>query len=368
MSDPHDQGGRTVSVAPARYADRPSSHYGPRRAHARRPKKRHRLRRAALVLTTAVLAGAVGTYGWADTKLNRDVDLDAYGKRPPHGKGTNYLIVGSDSRDGLSQDDQKDLHAGGGGGRRTDSMIVLHTGANGTSMVSLPRDSWITVPGHTNPATGKTSKPTGDKLNAAFSYGGPQLLTHTIEYNTGLRIDHYAEIGFAGFVNIVNAIGGVRMCLERDIKDEKSGADLKKGCQTLNGKQALAFVRQRHQEAEGDLGRTKNQQKFLSSLAHQAAKPTTVLDPADIYPTVNAGLDTLIVDKNTTLRDLTNLFRALQSVSAGKGKQLNVPVSAIGIPTPKGSAIKWDEKQSRRLFTELKHDRPVTIPKKRPRK
>lgn len=356
------RGGRSVSVAPENYAARPSSHYGPRRAHARGPKKRHRLRRATLGLIAAVIAGAVGTYGWADTKLNREVDLDSYGKRPPHGKGTNYLIVGSDSRDGLSHGEQQDLHAGGGGGRRTDSMILLHTGAHGTSMVSLPRDSWVTVPGHTNPATGKTARPTGDKLNAAFSYGGPELLTRTIEYNTGLRIDHYTEIGFAGFVHIVNAVGGVRMCLERGIKDKKSGADLKKGCQTLNGKQALAFVRQRHQEAEGDLGRTKNQQKFLSSLAHQAAKPGTVLDPSEIYPTVNAGLDTLIVDKGTSLEDLTKLFRAVQSVSGGKGKRLNVPVSGIGIPTSKGSVVKWDEKQSRRLFDELVHDRPVTTP------
>ncbi|WP_078888879.1 LCP family protein [Streptomyces sclerotialus] len=348
------------------YADRPSSHYGPRRAHARRPRKRHRLWRAAFGLVAAVLAGAVGTYGWAEAKLNRDVDLDSYGNRPPRGKGTNYLIVGSDSRAGLSQDDLKDLHAGGGGGRRTDSMILLHTGAHGTSMVSLPRDSWVTVPRRTDPTTGKTSGPTGDKLNAAFSYGGPQLLARTIEYNTGLRIDHYAEIGFAGFVNIVDAVGGVRMCLERGIKDEKSGADLKKGCQTLDGKQALAFVRQRHQEAEGDLGRTKNQQKFLASLAHQAAEPGTLLDPAEIYPTVDAGLDTLVVDKGTDLRDLTRLFRAVRSVTGGKGKQINVPVSGIGVPTRKGSVITWDEEQSRRLFAELRHDRPVTTPTRRP--
>ncbi|WP_436840258.1 LCP family protein [Streptomyces flavofungini] len=178
--------------------------------------------------------------------------------------------MGSDSRDGLSEGDVRDLRAGGGGGRRTDSVILLHTGAHGTSMVSLPRDSWVTVPGRLAPLTGKTKRPEGDKLNAAFAYGGPELLVHTVEKNTGLRIDHYAEIGFAGFVNIVDAIGGVRICLKRDIKDKKSGADLRKGSQTLDGRQALAFVRQWHQEREGDLGRSKNQQKFLSTLAHQA--------------------------------------------------------------------------------------------------
>nr|WP_169795259.1 LCP family protein [Streptomyces chattanoogensis] len=344
----------------ARFAERPSSHYGPRRAHARQPKKRRRLRRAVLVLLAAVVVAAGGTYGWAETRLQRDVDLGAYGDRPPPGEGTNYLIVGSDSRDGLSEGDVKDLHAGGGGGRRTDSMMLLHTGAHGTSMVSLPRDSWVTLPGRLDTSTGKTKRPEGDKLNAAFSYGGPELLVHTVEKNTGLRIDHYAEIGFAGFVNIVDALGGVRMCLDRDIKDEKSGADLRKGCHTLNGRQALAFVRERHQEKEGDLGRSKNQQKFLSTLAHQAARPDTLFDPLKIGPAAQAGLDTLIVDKDMSLRDLSRMFRAVQSVTGGHGKQIHVPVSGIGVPTPKGNVLKWDARRSARLFDDLRYDRPVT--------
>ncbi|GCD32707.1 transcriptional regulator [Streptomyces chrestomyceticus JCM 4735] len=355
------------AAARERFAERPSSRYGPRRAHARQPKKRRRLRRAVLVLLAAVVVAAGGTYGWAETRLQRDVDLGAYGDRPPPGEGTNYLIVGSDSRDGLSDDDVKDLHAGGGGGRRTDSMMLLHSGSRGTSMVSLPRDSWITLPGRLDTSTGKTKRPERDKLNAAFSYGGPELLVHTVEKNTGLRIDHYAEIGFAGFVNIVDAIGGVRMCLDRDIKDEKSGADLRKGCHTLNGRQALAFVRQRHQERQGDLGRSKNQQKFLSTLAHQAAQPDTLFDPTQIGPAVQAGLDTLIVDKDMSLRDLSRIFLAVQSVAGGQGKQINVPLSGIGVPTPKGNVLKWDGRGSARLFDDLRHDRPVTETGKTPR-
>ncbi|KUJ39182.1 MULTISPECIES: LCP family protein [Streptomyces] len=348
------------TAARERFAERPSSRYGPRRAHARQPKKRRRLRRAVLVLLAVVVVAAGGTYGWAETRLQRDVDLGAYGDRPPPGEGTNYLIVGSDSRDGLSDDDVKDLHAGGGGGRRTDSMMLLHSGSRGTSMISLPRDSWITVPGRLDTTTGKTKRPERDKLNAAFSYGGPELLVHTVEKNTGLRIDHYAEIGFAGFVNIVDAIGGVRMCLDRDIKDEKSGADLRKGCHTLTGRQALAFVRQRHQERQGDLGRSKNQQKFLSTLAHQAAQPDTLFDPTQIGPAMQAGLDTLIVDKDMTLRDLSQIFLAVQSVAGGHGKQINVPLSGIGVPTPKGNVLKWDARESARLFDDLRYDRPVT--------
>ncbi|MFF0741702.1 LCP family protein [Streptomyces sp. NPDC004111] len=353
------------AAARERFAERPSSHYGPRRAHARQSKKRRRLRRSAFVLLSVVVVTVGGTYGWAQTRLQRDVDLGAFGDRPPPGEGTNYLIVGSDSRDGLSEEDVQDLHAGGGGGRRTDSMMLLHTGAHGTSMVSLPRDSWVRVPGRLDTTTGKTKPTERDKLNAAFSFGGPELLVHTIEQNTGLRIDHYAEIGFAGFVNIVDAIGGVRMCLERDIKDEKSGADLRKGCQTLTGKQALAFVRQRHQEREGDLGRSKNQQKFLSTLAHQAAQPGTLLDPTAMGPAVRAGLDTLIVDEDMSLPDLTEMFRAVQSVSGGQGKQVNVPLSGIGVPTPKGNVLKWNEEEAAKLFDDLRNDRPVRETKSR---
>lgn len=338
-----------------------NSRFGPTPPRApRRPKRRRPLRRAAVVLLATILAGSGGTFAWAETKLQRDVDLNKFTDRPPAGKGTNYLIVGSDSREGLSEADRKKLKTGVFGGRRTDSMILMHKGENGTTMMSLPRDSWVTVPGYKRPSTGKTSKAAKNKLNAAFSLGGPELLISTIEQNTGLRIDHYAEIGFAGFVNIVDAVGGVPMCIERDIKDEDSGADLRRGCQNLNGAEALAFVRQRHQEAKGDLGRTQNQQKFLSALAKKATSPGTMLNPSDMYPALNAGLDTLVVDQDMSMRALTSMFRSVQGVSKGGGKQVNVP-TAGGIATSKGSALRWNTVEAKKLFAQLKEDRPVTV-------
>ncbi|NBE52949.1 LCP family protein [Streptomyces boluensis] len=336
----------------------------PRRADAR-PRRRRRsrpLRRLVLLLLAAVLATPFGTYAWAETRLNRDVDLGTYGHRPPPGKGTTYLIVGSDSRAGLTAAEQKDLHTGAVSGRRTDSMILLHTGASGTTMVSLPRDSWVTVPSYLRTSTGKRTEPAKTKLNATFARGGPELLARTVEFNTGVRIDHYAEIGFAGFVKIVDAVGGVRMCLPRAIRDEKSGADLRKGCQSLDGGESLAFVRQRHQEADGDLGRTLNQQKFLSALAHRAATADTVLDPTVLYPALGAGLDTLVVDEDMDLPRLASMVRAVQGVTDGRGHRVNVPVAAVGIPTPQGSAIRWDEKAARDLFDRLREDRPVREP------
>jgi LCP family protein required for cell wall assembly len=347
------QTGGTQNSATARV-----SRYGPRR---RRPKPVRPLRRALVALALALLGVPAGTLAWAGNTLNNSVDLAEPSGARRTGEGTNYLIVGSDSRAGLTDSQKRELHTGSAGGRRTDSMILLHTGANGTTMVSLPRDSWLTVPGFTSPRTGKHFGPTKNKLNAAFAMGGPKMLTRTIEHNTGLRIDHYAEIGFAGFVNLVDAVGGVRMCLDRDLKDEKSGADLKKGCQILDGTAALAFVRQRHQEAEGDLGRTKNQQKFLSALARKATARGTLLNPFALYPALQAGLDTLIVDRETGLLDLTTMFRAIQGVNGGHGKQINVPVSDVGIPTSKGNAVLWDKARARKLFDELARDRPVDV-------
>ncbi|MEU9111121.1 LCP family protein [Streptomyces sp. NPDC048483] len=333
-----------------------------RPAEARpRPRRRRRFLRIATLLAAVSLITSAGTYVWADTKLNREVDLAKIADRPLQGKGTNYLIVGSDSRAGLSDRDKKDLHTGGSAdaGRRTDSMILLHTGAHGTTMMSLPRDSWVTIPPHIRPETGKHYRTSKNKLNAAFSLGGPNLLVRTIERNTGLPIDHYTEIGFAGFVGIVDAVGGVPMCLDKDIKDEKSGANLTKGCHTLNGRMALAFVRQRHQEAQGDLGRSQNQQKFLAALAKRTATPGIVLNPSKVYPTMSAGLDTLIVDKDMSLLNLTSLFQAMKSVTAGDGKRLNVPVASLGFPTSKGSAVKWDLPRAKKLFAELRNDQPV---------
>ena len=332
-----------------------------RRSRGDRPSRRRRVVRMMALVVAVLLVSSLGTYVWADTKLNRDVDLGSVPDRPPQGKGTNYLIVGSDSRQGLSSQAKKDLRTGTAEGSRTDSMILLHTGAHGTTMTSLPRDSWATIPSFIRPDTGMHYPPTRNKLNAAFSYGGPRLLVRTVERNTGLRIDHYAEIGFAGFVGIVDAVGGVDMCLERDVKDKKSGVDLKKGCQTLDGAQALAFVRQRHQEAQGDLGRNRNQQKLLTALARKAATPSTVLDPSTVYSVLGSGLDTLIVDKGTAPSDLTSLFRAVKAVTAGNGKRVNIPVANRNFSTSKGSAVLWERAQARKLFTQLRNDQPVTI-------
>ncbi|MFJ2609689.1 LCP family protein [Streptomyces sp. NPDC091279] len=323
-----------------------------------RPNWRRRIKWTAITLVTVLVVTTVGTYFWADSKLHRDVDLSKVIDRPETGAGTNYLIVGSDSRAGLSAEDKKKLHTGSAEGKRTDSMMILHVGSNGDTLVSLPRDSDVEIPTYQGAESGKTYQGTGrhTKLNAAYAEDGPTLLVRTIEFNTGLHIDHYVEIGFAGFANIVDAVGGVDIKIDQAFKDKYSGADFKAGEQTLNGDQALAFVRTRHAFAASDLQRTKNQQKFLSALAHQVATPSTVLNPFKLYPTMSAGLDSLTVDKDMSLWDLASMFWAMKGVSGGDGTSMNMPISGST-----GGNLVWDKTKVKTLVNELNNDEKVTV-------
>ncbi|MER8235504.1 LCP family protein [Streptomyces sp. NPDC094049] len=322
------------------------------------PDWRKRIKVGSIVLVVGVLVWGVGTYAWASSRMRNEVDLSKVIERPAEGDCTTYLIVGSDSREGMSAEEKKKLHTGSAEGKRTDSMMILAACSSGNTMVSLPRDSWVTIPNFVGSESGKSFPARGgSKLNAAYAMDGPELLVRTVEFNTGLRIDHYAEIGFAGFANIVDALGGVELNIEKGFKDKKSGADFQAGTQTLDGEQALAFVRTRYAFAESDLQRTKNQQKFLSALANQAATPGTILNPFALYPTLGAGLDTLIVDKDMSLYDLAQMFFAMKGINSGDGKSMNMPIAGSA---PQGS-LKWDMPKVKQLVEQIKNDQKVTV-------
>ncbi|MDT7839556.1 LCP family protein [Streptomyces justiciae] len=354
--DGYDSGYNTGQVYGGGGPDAPGSRT---RGERPAPNWRRRIKWTAITVVTVLVVTTIGTYFWADSKLNREVDLSKVIDRPDAGKGTNYLIVGSDSRAGMSAEEKKKLHTGSAEGKRTDSMMILHTGDNGDTLISLPRDSNVEIPTFKGSESGKTYQGTGRqvKLNAAYAEDGPELLVRTVEYNTGLHIDHYVEIGFAGFANIVDAVGGVDITIpEGGMKDTKSGADFEAGKQTLNGEQALAFVRTRYALKRSDLDRTKNQQKFLSALANKVATPSTVLNPFKLYPTMGAGLDSLIVDKDMGLFDLAEMFWAMKSVNGGDGKSMNMPISG----SVNGNLV-WDKAKVKTLVDELKNDEKVTV-------
>lgn len=360
---PHDPYGASSRPAGPGYrqAPPPGPPYGPEEDGRDRPRWGRRLKWTALTLVLILLVTGVGTYLWANSKLRREVDLAAVEDRPTVGRGTNYLIVGTDSREGLSDEERRDMRTGHASGSRADTMMILHTGSNGNALISLPRDSWVTIPEFTGSVSGNRIPESQNKLNAAYAMEGPELLVRTVEYNTNLKIDHYAEIGFGGFASVVDALGGVEMCFDEPVKDKNSGADFEKGCHDLDGADSLAFVRQRYQEAMGDLGRTRNQQKFLGALGDQVASPSTLLNPFTLYPTMGASLDNLIVDKDMSVFQLGRMFLALRGVQGENGTQMNVPVADPGYATDKGSAVLWDEAGAEQLFRELKNDDEITV-------
>ena len=317
----------------------------------------HRLRRVlltAVILLVAWLAFMVWVpfHAWGSVQ---HVDASPEGTRPAASKGYDYVLVGSDSREGLTPAQMRQLHTGTtktAEGKRTDSIILVHVPAGGgkSAMISLPRDSYLPIPGH-----GK------NKINAAYTLGGATLLVRTIEEATGLRIDGYVEIGFGGFATVVDSLDGVDICVKQAMDDPKAGINLKPGCQTLNGPNALGYVRARYSDPLGDIGRVQRQRQFLAAIMHKAASPSTVLVPWRYYQFSTAAAAGLTVGQDTTLRDVTRVLQAMRSVSNGDGLSLTVPVSNPALPTHVGSAVKWDTQKALALFTAIKNDEPLTV-------
>ena len=300
-------------------------------------------RRIALIAGLVVLVlivTAVGSYFWLDGKLHKPVTLPASAVQSA---GTNWLIVGSDTREGLTRTQADALHLGTIGANASDSLMLLHTGGGKAVLISIPRDSYVPIPGHGY-----------NKINAALAFGGPTLLVQTVESVTGLRINHYMGIGFGGLVNVVNQVGGVRMCLKTAVHDSFSGVNLSKGCHNLNGAQSLAFVRDRHSFATSDLQRIQNQRAFLSALLNKATSPGVYLNPFTAYPFASSAAGAISVDKGTSLYQLTQVAFALRSPLTG-----TVPISDAAFPTNAGEAVKWNRTQALQLFGALKNDKPV---------
>jgi LCP family protein required for cell wall assembly len=313
-----------------------------------RPPRRRKwgLGRILLTLLIVFLVFIGGVWIYLETSINRVDALHDYSGRPAAASGTNWLIVGSDSRDGLSQADEQRLSTGdvaaAGGGQRTDTIMVAHIPDNGVkpTLLSLPRDSQVKIPGHGT-----------SKINAAFSIGGAPLLLETVEGATGLRMDHYAEIGFGGFANIVDAVGGVNMCIDKEMDDTVTGVKIHAGCQALDGAQALGFVRMRHSAAtpRSDLDRVVNQRKFIGALVSTIASPATLLNPFDVFPLLASAPGALTIDSGDHLQHLVGLALAMRGISSGGVVTTTVPVTS-------GSAENWDKNKSKVVFDALRGD------------
>jgi LCP family protein required for cell wall assembly len=301
-------------------------------------------RRIALILGTAVvvlIAGVAGTYFLLNGKLNRSVTLPATSLTSA---GTNWLITGSDSRAGLSRAEIDALHVGFDEGTlNSDSIMLLHMGSGRPVLISIPRDSYVNIPGHGS-----------NKINAALAYGGANLLIQTVENVTGLKIDHYMGIGFGGLVAVVNKIGGVQICLKTAINDSYSGVNLSAGCHDLNGDQALAFVRDRHSFSTEDLQRIQDQRAFISALLKKATSPGVYLNPFTALPFGSTAASSMSVDQGTSLLDLVHAASALRDPETG-----TVPIANSNYYTSAGDSVLWNTTQATELFKALKSDSAI---------
>ncbi len=304
----------------------------------------------ALSVVIAVLLACAGVLGgalWWDRSLHRTAVLADYPGRPAPSRGTTWLLVGSDSRQGLSVEQQQALTTGGDiGNGRTDTILLVHvpTIGSGTAptLVSIPRDSYVGIPGYGR-----------DKINAAYALGGPALLARTVEQATGVRLDHFAEIGFSGFAALVDAVGGVTLCPVAPISDPLAGIELPAGCQRLDGRAALGYVRTRA-TPRADLDRMVNQRRFMSALLHRLSSPAVWLNPWRWYAVPHAAADVLTVDAGDHTWTLARLGWALH----GSPTTLTVPISEF-TGSDAGSVVVWDHDAASRLFDALAADAPV---------
>jgi len=316
----------------------------------------------AVISIAAVSALAFTTVTASIEKIDAFAGLD---KRPDKkSSAVNYLIVGSDTREGLTRAEQKALRVGSvktAAGKRSDTMLLVHISKSRDKavLVSIPRDSYALIPEHLN-SQGKTIPAAYSKLNSSFNWGGAPLLIETIEQMTDLKMDHYVEINFVGFARMVDSLGGIEICTTKDINDSKSHLVLPAGVHNLNGIDALKYVRTREFDGLGDIGRMQRQQAFISSVVKKATSMGVLLNPITMTSFINSALSAVITDEGLNSSDMIVLAKQLKSLSASNVRTLTVPLSdlyynANGVT----ASVLWDPVLAPELWERLREDRAV---------
>lgn len=337
-----------------------------------RRRRRNRLRGGALGLAVLV-AGGTGAGLAAYTTLSGNITADdaaaaelrRYEKERPTAlvKGAqNILLIGSDTRAGGNR------HYGHDSGtERSDTVILLHLAADRRSAtaVSLPRDLMVRVPGCHRP-DGSSSAPALTALNRAYETGGSACTIRTVEKLTDIRVDHHLAVDFSGFKQLVDAMDGVPMCLKEPVDDKDAGLRLPAGRVTLNGEQALGYVRARKSLGDGsDTDRMERQQRFLGALLGKARGDDVLLNPAKLYPVLNAATRSLTADPAlASLRGLYQLVRGLRDIPTGQVRFLTVPREAYARDANRDQLVQPAAGQ---LFARLRADEPVQVVKGVPR-
>lgn len=360
--------------AAAKAVQRPLPAGGARRVlPATPPPPRRRAARVmswiAIVTSVGILAAAGG--GWAlltfyEGQLNVIGGI-GIGNRPDDlpRDAKNILIVGSDSRGDLKPGEGPQ---GTGDefvtGQRADTVILAHLygDSDQAELISFPRDSWVTIPAHVDAESGEPVEADDDKLGKALQEGGPALLIDTVEGLSGLHVDHYMQIDFDGFQQIVNKLDGVEVCLPKAAKEKDSGIDLPAGRSVIKGDQALAFVRQRKGLPRGDIDRIERQQQFIGAIVRKVLSAGTLLNPFKLDGVLKAGASSLTVDESLKGGELRDLALRFRNFDAGGVVFTTVPVADSSGFREGQSVVLLDEAKSTELFDRIRRDAPLDQP------
>ena len=319
-------------------------------AERRRKRRWPRVLIAVGVFAALLVAGIGGLLWQRQSSYNGNIDRikgvmpsDAAHRPGPNVEGTeNWLLVGSDSRASATTGEGNQVWKPGQ--QRTDTIMLLHLPADRKKayVISFPRDSWVEIPGYGN-----------QKINAAFSFGGPKLLIETMENLTGIRVDHYGAIDFEGFKSMTDALGGVTVNIKQSVYDPARKKNWTAGKQKLNGEEALLFVRQRYNLPNGDFDRIKRQQAFLGALAKQAAARGTLTNPLKLDRFLSALSKSISVDEGVSAGDLRSLAISMRSVRASDVTFMTLPVRGTGT-RGKQSVVLLDGTHAKQLFNAVK--------------
>lgn len=290
------------------------------------PRRLRRVRQiilGALILGVAAVFTAIGLLLWTDSKIDR-IPADELEALVEVDGPRNILVVGSDSREGLPDDFEGNF--GRFGGARTDLIMLVHfIPGERAQILSLPRDLKVEIPGEGI-----------NKINAAYAFGGPDLLVETVIKNLEVDVNHYVEIDFAGFATLIDALGGIELEFDRPARDKKSGLSVDAGTQLLDGAKALAFARSRQYEElrEGewmrvggnDIARTRRQQQVMLAIFDQATSRKNALDLPRFAATV---AEEITADDSLSIRVLVELGRAALSLDSGDLEAVTLPVRIV---------------------------------------
>lgn len=327
----------------------------------------------ASTLFTVVLLAVSGTVaGLEYTHVNNAIhrEIGVLQKNDPHIRNAtrqlhaaNYLVIGSDSRVGTK-------HLGNEAGQRSDTTMLVHLspGRKRAIVISIPRDSWVTIPA-CKTSTGKTTPAHKGLFNEAFEDGGAACTIALVQSLTGIEVKHFVEINLAGFQKVVNALGGVTICSPSalNINDGNDKIKLKKGENKLNGAQALAYVRLRHGIGDGsDLGRIKRQQRFLGAVLREARGGSLLADPAKLTSFLNATTKAITVDTGTSIVDLKTLFDVLRGLDPKKVTFYTAPIANTAYDpnnpsSTHGSRVLLDDRAGKVLYDQIISDSTVTL-------